>query len=76
MIDWTILITISSLIGTIANIYKKSWCFIIWLFTNVTWCVYDFSKGIYSQSILFFMYTCISVWGIYKWKRDEKNERT
>jgi len=57
--------------GVIANIYKKKWCFVIWLFTNVSWCLYDFSKELYSQSFLFFIYTLLSVWGLIKWAGDE-----
>ena len=71
LMDYSILITIASLIGTIANIYKKRWCFLIWLFTNSAWCIYDFSKGLYSQAFLFFIYTCLSVWGLIKWKSSK-----
>lgn len=70
--DFTILITIASLIGTIANVYKKRWCFIIWLFTNAFWCGYDFYKGLYSQSVLFLIYFIISIIGIIKWRKTEK----
>jgi nicotinamide riboside transporter PnuC len=72
--DWTICVTIASLIGTIANIYKKQWCFIIWLFTNSFWCVYDFLNGLYSQSLLFLVYTGLAVWGLIKWRRKSKND--
>jgi nicotinamide riboside transporter PnuC len=67
--DWTIGVTIASLIGTIANIHKKQWCFAVWLFTNCFWCIYDFSKGLYSQSLLFFVYTGLAIWGLVKWRR-------
>ena len=70
MFDWTICITLASIIGTVSNIYKKKWCFIIWLFTNVVWCVYDFSKGLYAQSFLFLVYLGLAVWGIYKWGKQ------
>ena len=69
--DWSISITIASLIGTVANIYKKRFCFIIWLFTNSLWCLYDFTKGLYSQSLLFFIYTLLSIWGLVKWRGDK-----
>jgi nicotinamide riboside transporter PnuC len=62
-------ITIASLIGTIANIYKKQWCFAIWLGTNVAWTIIDFQKGIYAQATLFAIYTCLAIWGLYKWKK-------
>jgi nicotinamide riboside transporter PnuC len=69
--DWSVSITALSIIGVIANIYKKKWCFIIWLFTNASWCLYDFSKGLYSQSFLFFVYTLLAIWGLIKWAGDE-----
>ena len=30
--DWTWAVTAASIVGTVANIYKKRWCFIVWLF--------------------------------------------
>ena len=73
--DWSVSITIVSLIGTIANIYKKQWCFIIWLFTNSSWCFYDYTKGLYSQCFLFFIYTLLSIWGLVKWRGDESGRK-
>ena len=69
--DFTILITIASLIGTLANIYKKRYCFIIWLFTNAFWCGYDLYKGLYSQAILFFVYFILAIVGVIKWRKSE-----
>ena len=63
------LITIFSLIGTILNIKKKRICFWIWLFTNATWCVYDFRIGAYAQSALFLVYTGLALWGIVEWRK-------
>lgn len=67
--DWTWAITIASIIGTIANIYKKSWCFIIWLFTNFTWMVVDLKAGLYAQAFLFAIYFMLAVWGLWQWSR-------
>ena len=74
MFDWSILITIASIIGTIANIYKKRWCFIIWLFTNGFWCIYDISIGAYSQAILFAVYFMLAIHGSIKWRKDSAGE--
>ena len=71
MFDWSILITIASIIGTIANIYKKRWCFIIWLFTNGFWCIYDISIGAYSQAFLFAVYFALAIHGLIKWRAGE-----
>jgi len=61
-IGW--LITAFSLTGVILNIRKKRICYVIWLFTNAGWCIYYLSKGLYASSLLFFVYFCLSIWGI------------
>ena len=38
--NWTWGIAALSLVGTVANIKKRKWCFVIWLFTNGAWCLY------------------------------------
>jgi nicotinamide riboside transporter PnuC len=58
-----------SLFATILNIKKQRICFVIWLFTNSLWCIYDFSIGAYAQSVLFFAYVCLAIWGILEWKQ-------
>lgn len=68
---WTWLITIASIIGTIANIYHKRWCFWIWLFTNSIWMIVDLRAGLYAQAFLFSVYVALAVWGLCKWKRGE-----
>jgi hypothetical protein len=72
--DWTFLITIAAIVGVIANIKKKKWCFIIWIFTNAAWCVYDYSIGAYWQSVLFLVYFLLAIWGLIEWCRGEVNK--
>ena len=62
------IITVLSLIATVANIHKKRWCFIIWIFTNATWAVYDFKIGAKEQAVLFAVYFCLAIWGVLKWR--------
>lgn len=73
MILWAI--TILSLIGVVLNILKKRSCFLIWAISNITWTITDFKKGIPEQGYLFAIYTLLSIWGYFKWKKAE-NERT
>lgn len=68
------IVTAVSIAATIANAFKKRWCFIAWLFTNAFWCIYDFCIGAYSQSILFAVYFVISVIGLRKWKKAAAEE--
>ena len=72
VLDWfsifRIVITLLSLIGVWLNIKKKSVCFIIWMFTNAAWTVVDFYFGVYEQSILFFVYFILAIYGVVEWK--------
>ena len=68
--DYTWLITIASIIGTVANIYKKKWCFVIWLFTNLAWFIIDLRAGLYAQAFLFAVYFLLAVWGLYQWNME------
>ena len=67
MIEWTWIITALSIIGVIANIYKKRWCFGVWIITNSVWMIVDYIHGIYAQSFLFAVYLVLAVWGYIKW---------
>lgn len=63
------LITGLSLIGVIANIYKKRWGFLVWMVTNSIWCIYDYYIGAYAQSFLFLTYFILAIWGWFKWEK-------
>ncbi len=60
-----------SLVGVVLNIKKKTECFVIWLVTNASWTVYDFSIGAYAQSFLFSIYTVLAVYGLYEWRKKK-----
>jgi hypothetical protein len=62
-------VTLASVVGVIANIYKKRWCFIVWSGTNAFWCIYDLYIGEYAQLALFGMYFILAVWGLVKWHK-------
>lgn len=68
----TIILTILALTGVILNIKKNISCFYIWFFTNASWSIIDFYKGIPAQGFLFLVYTGLAVYGIFQWKKDGK----
>lgn len=70
--NFTYIVTAISIIGTIANVYQKRWCFIIWLFTNSFWCIYDASIGQYAQAVLFAVYFALAIAGLVKWGKKRK----
>ncbi len=61
------LVMILSLIGTVLNVYKVRWCFLLWGIGNLTWAAIDFHKGIPQQGVLMLIYFGISIWGWISW---------
>ena len=68
-LDWTFAVTAASIVGTVANIYKRPWCFAVWLVTNSIWCVYDWRIGARGQSVLMFVYVLLAIWGLIRWRK-------
>jgi len=68
---FTAALTILALTGVVLNIKKKIACFYIWFFTNASWAVIDFYKGIPMQGILFTIYTVLAIYGIIEWRKKE-----
>lgn len=62
------LVTVASIVATVANIHKRQWCFVIWLATNILWALYDVHKTAYPQAALQIVYAGLSAWGIWKWR--------
>ena len=64
-------LTSLSIVGVILNIKRKKVCFIIWAFTNASWAVIDFIKGIPAQGVLFTVYFILAIWGIIEWRNTK-----
>ena len=62
------LVAVSSVVGNIANIYKKRWGFAVWAVGNVAWVVYDAYLGAWAQAALFVVYFGLAVWGFLRWR--------
>ena len=65
---FTAILTLLALTGVILNIKKNKLCFYFWVFTNASWAVVDFYKGIPMQGALFTIYTGLAVWGVFEWR--------
>lgn len=68
--DWTWLITLASVIGAIANIYKSVWGFVFWLIGDVAWMIIDYQNGLLSQAVVFAFFGILAIWGIVQWRKD------
>jgi nicotinamide mononucleotide transporter len=72
LLTWAL--TAMSLVGVWFNIKKNSACFYIWLVANVGWIYVDIKAGLTGQAALFVIYSILSVYGIYAWRKPEKTE--
>ena len=63
------IVTAASIVGTVANIYKRRWCFYVWAATNSVWVSYDLWKGAPAQAALMAVYTGLAIWGTIQWKK-------
>lgn len=66
------IVTVASIIGTVANSFQKRWCFLVWTFTNTFWCVFNIVNNSYAQAILYAFNLIMAIIGLWKWKQKEK----
>ena len=66
------IVTVAAIVGVGANIHKKQWCFAVWMVTNASWAVYDFSIGAHAQGSLFVVYFALAVYGFVHWGKERK----
>lgn len=66
------IVTAISITGTIANSFKKRWCFYLWICTNTFWSIYNLMLNQYAQSLLYLFNLIMAVVGLFKWKKEKK----
>ena len=59
----------ASLLGVILNIRHDRRCFVLWLFSNVSWTIADFTHGLPSQAVLQAVYAGLSIYGLWRWRQ-------
>lgn len=76
LFKWSV--AVASVIGVVANIHRRRWCFHIWAVTNASWTAVDVWHGVWAQAALQGLYFFLAIYGIVKWKRqhgkDSANE--
>ncbi len=63
---WTL--AFASLVGVVANIKHKRWCFWIWGFTNAAWTGVDIYHEVFAQAALQAIYFGLAIWGLLAWR--------
>ena len=60
-------------VGNIVLIKKKRWyVFLIFAAGNIIWAIYWYDKQEWAAFVLVLSFLGQNVWGVYKWKKDEK----
>ena len=67
------IVSVLSLVGTVANIYKARWCFAVWAVTNAAWTLYDIHKTAYPQAALQAVYFVLAIWGLWAWRKRQQD---
>ncbi len=70
MINW--LIAAIALVGVVLNVWGKWQGFLFWLISNAWWCGYNYVSNEYAQSVLFGAFWFLSLYGIYKWRKNRE----
>lgn len=63
------IITVLSILGTIANSFQKRWCFILWGLTNTFWILYNIKYQSYALAIQYLFNLIMSIVGYVQWSR-------
>jgi nicotinamide riboside transporter PnuC len=64
------IVTIICLVGTILNVKKIQFCFILWTIGNLLWLILDMYNKVYSRSLLDIIQLILAVWGYIAWKKE------
>ena len=70
MLHW--LTSAAALIAVWLNIRKCAWCFPIWIGTNATWAVVDWTHGLHAQAALMAVYVLLAIYGCWRWTKGER----
>ena len=62
--------TLATVVGTVANSLGKRWCFLVWLCTNAFWCIHNIWIMQYAQALLYAFNFVMAIVGFVKWKKN------
>lgn len=68
-------VSIITIVGTVANAFQKRWCFWIWLITNAFWIGWNIAVGEYAQSVIYVVNLTTCIIGLFKWKRNKNGNQ-
>lgn len=60
------------LIGTVLNCKQIKYCFIIWMFANIGWAIYDVYTVQTYRAILDIVQFITAIWGYIEWSKKKE----
>lgn len=66
------IVTAICLIGTVLNVKKVQFCFVLWTIGNFLWLILDLYNKVYSRSLLDIIQLVLAIWGYVAWKKENK----
>lgn len=64
------IVTTICLIGTVLNVKKIQFCFVLWTIGNFLWLILDLYNKVYSRSLLDIIQLVLAIWGYVAWKKE------
>lgn len=69
------IITLLAIAGVALNVKRRIEGFYLWTFSNLGFIWVDYHVGLYAQALLFVIYTGLSLWGIFEWRKKDLSGR-
>lgn len=66
------LLTALSIYAAYLNVKKKRICFMLYTVSNIGWIIINIYFEIYSQALLFLIFTGLSTYGWIEWGKESK----
>lgn len=70
MFIWVI--TAIALFGTWLNAKQNAYGFLFWMVSNAAFCIWNYQIEQYAQSVLFFVYLWLAIFGYVSWRKKER----
>lgn len=61
---WTA--TVVCLAGTVINVKRVNWCFVLWAVGETMWLCHDIGAEAYARAVLDFVGLALAVWGAWE----------
>ena len=58
--------TIICITGTVINVKRNNFCFLLWVIGDIMWVIYDVGQTLWSRTMLDLLGLGLAIWGVYE----------